>query len=182
MEFLRRRGDSLGSWTAVFVTMLQGLGAPGGRPVTVDQIAQACVEMEAVPGEIAPRRFRRFLEQVIEPTSSRAAGAGSDDAEVAASKKLQELVEHRDPLHPQTLTAEGWKLVSPEQRAAIKSIGGIARILNAKPDDWMWVVRDYLKAIRGSGSAKVQAKKPAPRPAPPLRNDSAGDTIEEIIR
>lgn len=182
MQFLQRRGEGLVAWTAAFLGMLQGLGAPSGRAVTVEQIAQACIEIEQLGGEISPRRFRRVLAQVTEPampTSSRTGVAG-DDAEVVASKKLQELVEHRDPLHPHTLTAEGWKLVSPEQREAIKSIGGMERILNAKPEHWMFVVRDYLKATRGAGRAKAQGTKSTPRRAATKATDAA-ETIEETI-
>lgn len=155
MEFLRRRESGLVAWTSAFVGMLQGLGAPGGRAVTVEQIAQACIEIEQLGGEISPRRFRRVLEQVIEPTLR--SGAGADAEFVAASNRLQEIASYRDPVRGQTLLAEGWRTVTPPERAAIKVIGGMERVLTAKPDQWPFVVRDYLKATRGARPSPARA-------------------------
>jgi hypothetical protein len=168
MEFLARRGEGLGAWTAAFVGMLGGLGAPAGKAVTVEQIAQACIEIEQLGGEITPRRFRRVLEQIVVPlTGSGTGGArkGSEDAEfVAASNRLQEIASYRDPVRSQSLTAEGWKQVTPAERAALKAIGTVERVLTARPNEWPFVVRDYLKATRGAGSAKAPGKPP-PRAA-----------------
>lgn len=77
----------------------------------------------------------------------------SDDTDfVAASTKLLNLVGKRDPLHSHTLTPDGWALLDAKERASLKVIGGIDRVLTAKPSEWQWVVRDFLKAQRGAAA------------------------------
>lgn len=141
--------ENPGAWMSAFVAMLKGMGAPGGKAVTVDHIEQGCIEIKQLGGEITPRRFRRVLEQITEPKGGKLGSA--DDAEfVKASKRLQEIASYRDPVRSQSLSADGWKIVTPQEREALKNIGTVERVLTAKPDQWAFVVRDFVKAQRGA--------------------------------
>lgn len=142
--------ENPGAWMSALVAMQKGLGAPGGKPVTVEHLAQACLEIQQLGGEVTPRRFRRVLEQVTEPKYK---AVGGDDAEfVKAANRLQEIASYRDPVRSNSLTTEGWQIVTPQERAAIKAIGTMERVLTAKPDQWPWVVRDFVKAQRGAAA------------------------------
>lgn len=144
--------ENPGAWMSAFVAMLKGLGAPGGKAVTVAHIEQGCIEIKQLGGEITPRRFRRVLEQITEPKGN-AVRVAADDADfVRASKRLQEIASYRDPVRTQALSVEGWKIVTPKERDALKAIGTIERVLTAKPDQWGFVVRDFLKAQRGAAA------------------------------
>lgn len=161
-NFLRSLKQA-GPWTAEFKMWLDG-----GRefPVTMDDITAAVndyvgnserpnlMSMRAYIRRAFKARKLREMEGVSVEDAVKIAGgakASKVDRELFdAGSFLQRLVNHRDPLHPHTLTAEGWKLVPFVQREAIKAIGGIARVLNARPDQWPWVVRDYITALRGA--------------------------------
>lgn len=147
LDFCQRQQNP-SAWLASLLAMQKGVGAPGGKAVTVQHLVQACLEMDQLGGEVTPRRFRRVVEQVTEPKYT--PGKGDDAEFVAAAKRLQEITSYRDPVRPNALTAEGWQIVTPQERAAIKAIGTMERVLTAKPDQWPWVVRDFVKAQRGA--------------------------------
>lgn len=149
LDFCQRQQNPA-AWLASLVAMQKGVGAPSGKAVTAKHIAQACLEIEQLGGEVTPRRFRRVLEQVTEPKYVWKDNGKSDDAEfVAAANRLQEITSYRDPVRANSLTAEGWLIVTAKERAAIKAIGTMERVLTAKPQEWPWVVRDFVKAQRG---------------------------------
>lgn len=151
------------TWAAEFAMWLDG-----GRefPVTMDDIAAAVndyVGNSERPNLMSVRAYirRAFKARKLREMEGAAGGetvvAGmrtrlhpEDRAIVEASEYLQSLVEKRDPLHPHTLTQEGWALVSDKQRAALKAIGGVARVLNSKPEHWTFTVKDFLTALRGA--------------------------------
>lgn len=148
LDFCQRQQNPA-AWLASLLAMQKGVGAPGGKAVTAEHLTQACLEIAQLGGEITPRRFRRVVEQVTEPRY-KPNGKGEDAEFVKAANRLQEIASYRDPVRSQSLTAEGWQTITPQERHAIKLIGTIERVLTAKPDQWPFVVRDFLKAQRGA--------------------------------
>lgn len=153
MEWCRRQEKPVG-WISALVAMLKGVGAPGGKAATVDHLAEACSVADRLKGECTPARFNRILIRVMEPEyKSTGHGTDSEDAEfVKASKRLRHIASFHDPLRPKSLTAEGWKVVTPQEREALKNIGTIERVLTAKPEQWTWVVKDFMQAQRGAAA------------------------------
>lgn len=153
MEWCKRQEKPVG-WIAALVAMLKGVGAPGGKAATVDHLAEACSVADRLKGECTPARFNRILIRVMEPEyKSTGHGTDSEDAEfVKASKRLRHIASFHDPLRPKSLTAEGWKVVTPQEREALKNIGTIERVLTAKPEQWTWVVKDFMQAQRGAAA------------------------------
>lgn len=152
MDWCKRQDKPVG-WIASLLGMLKGVGAPGGKTVTMEHIAEACSVADRLKGDCTPARFNRILVRVMEPEYKSTAHASSDDAEfVRASKRLRHIASFHDPMRPKSLTAEGWKIVTPEEREALKNIGSVERVLTAKAEHWGLVVRDFLKAQRGAAA------------------------------
>lgn len=122
---------------------------------TPDQLGRAVLDFVANGSEWNAAYFRTFVKRAIDEDAPRSGKAhiADDDADfVKASEKLQKLVDKRDPLHSHTLTQDGWALLDAKERASLKVIGGIERVLTAKSKEWQWVVRDFLKAQRGAAA------------------------------
>lgn len=122
---------------------------------TPDQLGRAVLDFAANGSGWNAGYFRAYVKRAITEDAPKPARkiAGGDDADfVRASEKLQALVSKRDPLHSHTLTQDGWALLDAKERASLKVIGGIERVLTAKSNEWQWVVRDFLKAQRGAAA------------------------------
>lgn len=147
-DFCLRR-ENPAAWASAFAGMTAGLGTPGGKSVTQAQIEQSCNEIEQLGGDITPRRFRRVLEQVIEPASAFAntprEGSPANAIEARAAKMLAEFRECRAPMHPNSVTPEGWAKLDDAGRVAMKMIGGAPRVLNASDRDYGFIVKEFTK-------------------------------------
>lgn len=152
MDWCKRQEKPVG-WIAALVGMTKGLNAPGGKVPTMEHLSEACSVADRLKGECTPARFNRILVRVMEPEYKSTNQGSSDDAEfVRASKRLRHIASFHDPIRPKCLTAEGWKIITPQEREALNNIGTVERVLTAKPEQWSFVVRDFLKAQRGAAA------------------------------
>lgn len=140
------------SWLRSLLAMHEGMHPPARTPI---QMAKA---LRAMLGNTDTPNWKYYEGCVRSEAEGRTLNLASrqiqtDDADfVEASELLQGLVARRDPLHSHTLTVEGWATVDEKQRQALKAIGGIDRVLTAKPAEWPWVVKDFIKAQRGAAA------------------------------
>lgn len=115
------------SWQHLLAGYREGLGLSKGR-ATQAQIAQACLEAEALGGDITPRRFRRIVEQVMEKPEQKNGGNT-----LRAGEIIRLIQSKRNPQFPGNVVA-GWldgSGISTKEIKAVNAIG-LSRILNDK--------------------------------------------------
>lgn len=90
IEFLENlpAGQSVPSWSGVLNGCLDGLGTPGNKPATINDLSAACSDYRAVaPEKWAPIHFRKFVARVM-GSHTPAQPAGRTDRAVEAARKF----------------------------------------------------------------------------------------------